>query len=209
MSEETEGHYLTQRELFNELIKSRIQGAMTNELGRMFYLLASKYSNHRWFVRYYHLKTDLIAAGVEACCRSFTKYKPYKDKARVWDEETVLTFDHTVNNNCFAYFTTSIHNAFLSVLKAEYNQSNIMNKVKVDHGYDASFGYTDMIETQEAKEKEEREEEAKNHTAVMETLSFSDEQGWQRISNDATVENESSDRAGLVGDDDDEEVNNE
>lgn len=177
--ENTEGHYLTQRDLFNEIIKSRIQGEMTNELGRMFYLLSLKYSNHRWFVRYYHLKNDLIAAGVEACCRSFTKYKPYKDSKRVWDEKTPLTFDHTIHNNCFAYFTTSIHNNFLSVLKAEYKQSNIMNEVKLSHGYEASFGYTEMIEEQEAKEAEEQKEENQKPSSLS-TVEFNkDDLTWE------------------------------
>lgn len=171
------GHYLTQRELFDKIIESRIKGKISDELGEMFYLITTKYSNHRNFVRYYHIKNDLIAAGVEACCKAYAKYRPYKDKNIEWDGETPLVFDHNIHNNSFAYFTTAIHHNFIGVLKAEYKQSNIMNEMRLENGLDASFGYEDMITEREEREKDLIEEE--RNTTKPKTLDFRNRGLWE------------------------------
>jgi len=191
MSEEN--FYLTQRELFDELIKCRIKGEISDTLGSMFVLLSAKYSNHRNFVRYYHLKKDLVAAGCEACCRAFSKFRPYKDKSITWDEETHIVFDHNIHNNSFAYFTTAIHNNFLSVVKSEYNQSNIMNEMRLDNGLDASFGYEDMVAEKEAREKAERLSEEESEVKTMKSLTFDDQSVWYGFSEDDSLVDEEED----------------
>lgn len=173
MSEEN--FYLTQRELFDEIMACRINdGKISNKLGEMFILLSTKYSNHRFFVRYYHIKQDLIAAGMEACCKAFYKFRPHKDKEIEWDEKTSIVFDHNIHNNSFAYFTTAIHHNFLSVVKKEYNQSNILNEMRLDNGMDASMGYEEMINDKEAKERLEDDEGV---TAIR-TLDFTEQSVW-------------------------------
>jgi len=156
---EQKKEYLTQRELFEEIIKCRIDGQISNKLGSMFMKLSSKVANHYKFVRYIHIREDLIAAGAMACCKAFEKFHPYKDKDIDWDEETPIEYDYLIHSNSFAYMTSSIWNAFLQVLKREYKFSNVVNASRIKEGYDASFGYTDMIAEQEEELRQNRIDE--------------------------------------------------
>lgn len=191
---DTDNFYITQRELFDEIIICRIKGKISNKLGTMFQLLSTKYSNHRNFVRYYHLKPDLIAAGCEACCKAFVKFRPHKDKDIIWDEQSTIEFDHNIHNNSFAYFTTAIHNNFLTIVKAEYRQSNILNEMRLDNGLDASFGYTDMMSDKEEKEREEALE-----ARTIRAVDFSDMSVWDDFSEeDSLVDGEHDDDSLIV-----------
>lgn len=181
MTEETnkDNFYLTGQDLFDEIIKCRINDhKISNTLGEMFFLLSTRYSNHRNFVRYYHIKQDLIAAGVEACCKAFYKFRPYKDKEIVWDEQTSLEFDHNIHNNSFAYFTTAIHHNFLAIVKKEYAQSNILNEMRLNNDMDASFGYLEMMSDKEEKERAERLEEEGEDIRSIRALSFDEQSVW-------------------------------
>ncbi len=150
-------NYLSQSELYNAIIDARIKGYMTRELGEKFMLLASKCANHRYFVRYHHLKEEIIAIGAAACCKAFPKFKPFKDKEAQWDEQTPIEYDHNVCSNSFSFFTTVIFNDIIHFLKKEYKQSNIINEKRLASGLDASYGYVDMISSKEANEKEEQD----------------------------------------------------
>lgn len=167
-------HYLPQKDFFDELVQSRTKGEISNKLGEMFLLLARKYSNHRNFVRYYHIKDDLIAIGAAACVKGFTKFRPYKDPTNVWDEQSPITYDHNTCSNALAFFTTIIHNDLIAFLKKEYNQSNIMNEKRLESGLDASFGYVEMISEAEAKERAERMAEDSYEDAAPEMDDFKD-----------------------------------
>lgn len=182
---DTDNFYLTQRDLFDEIIKCRISGKISDKLGVMFQLLSTKYSNHRNFVRYYHLKTDLIAAGCEACCKAFVKFRPHKDKDVVWDEETPIVFDHNIHNNSFAYFTTAIHNNFLTIIKAEYKQSNILNEMRLDNGLDASFGFLEMSAEKEAQDK--LDSEGDDVDDVVRSVDFMSQSVWHNFGGDDSL----------------------
>ena len=177
--------YLTGKELFDEIIKCRIKGRISNDLGMMFQLLSTKYSNHRNFVRYYHLKSDLIAAGCEACCKAFIKFRPYKDKEIEWDEATPIDFDHNIHNNSFADFTTAIHNNFLTIIKAEYRQSNILNEMRLDNGLEASLGFLEMSAEKEAQDK--LDAEADNVENVIESVDFMRQSVWENFGGDDSL----------------------
>lgn len=165
MSEKKPKHYLTNSDFYTELMTCRYNGTgISDKLSEMFMLLCEKYTNHRNFVRYYHLKDDLVCAGLVACVRCYEKFRPFKckDASAEWEaNKTPIVYHHEHCSNTFAYFTSSIRNAFIGVLKEEYNQSNIVNKMRVGEGLDASYGYVDMIKEEEEEEKRLREEEAR------------------------------------------------
>lgn len=151
--------YLTQRELFEEIIKCRIEGQISEKLGAMFIKLSSKLANHYKFVRYAHIREDLISMGSMACCKAFQKFHPYKDKDIPWDEETPIEYDYLTHSNSFAYMTSSIWNAFLQLLKKEYAFTNAVNASRLEEGHDASFGYNDMISEREEEIRQQRMDE--------------------------------------------------
>lgn len=163
--------YLSQRDLFEEIIKCRIENRMSDKLGQMFMTLSKKYANHRNFVRYYHLHADMAAIGAAACCKGFYKFRPHKDKNIVWDEQTPIVYDHNIHNNAFAFFTTIIRHDFIAFLKKEYDQSNITNEMRLNNGLDASFGYTEMIAEKEKREQEKRPK----------SISFEDQSVWDEF----------------------------
>lgn len=183
-------NYLSQSELYNAVIDARIKGYITNDLGEKFMLLATKCANHRNFVRYHHLKEEIIAIGAAACCKAFLKFRPYKDKEIVWDEQTPITYDHNVCSNIFSFFTTVIFNDIIHFLKKEYKQSNIINEKRLEQGLDASFGYVDMVSEKEASDKSEESEERIDPYASQTVWQGADEEessddqiiDWQDVS---------------------------
>lgn len=155
MSDNKPKHYISQKEFFDSLIDSRIRGYMTNEFGAYIITLCEKYATHRNFNRYYHLRDDLVASAIRACCNGFYKYRPFRDASIVWDEQTPLEYDYTIHNNLFAFMSTCAHNSMLQTVQSEYGQSNIINEMKLTQGMEASYGYTEAMKSKEEKEKEE------------------------------------------------------
>lgn len=190
--------YLKPHIFFNETLSSLRDDKMSNKLGIMFQLLSTKYNNSHMFVRYSHVREDMIATGCLACVKGFDKFEPYNklglaiknglleqsdedpsvfsysDSGEMitfhfqdikqhkqpiaqmlkefeksndlegWDGE-ILEYDHKICNNPFAFFTTCIHNSLLLFLKKEYQERNIFNKIKIQEGLEADFGYLEMI----------------------------------------------------------------
>lgn len=190
--------YLKPTNFFNETLDSLRNDQMSNKLGIMFQLLSTKYNNSHMFVRYSHVREDMIATGVLACVKGFDKFEPYnklglaiknglleqseedpsifsyKDNGETvtfhfqdikqhkqpitlmlqefeknndlegWDGED-LDYDHKICNNPFAFFTTCVHNSLLLFLKKEYQARNIFNKIKIQEGLEADFGYLEMV----------------------------------------------------------------
>lgn len=134
--------YLTNKNLMYELEKSKEQGYMTDELGKMFMLLAERYTSHRFFVRYPPgFKEELVSTGVLACCKAWESFDPSRQ----------------THPNPFAFFTTCVHNAFVQLCKKEYNQKNIVNALKVDEGMNPDHGYQEIIDEKDEKEKRDKE----------------------------------------------------
>lgn len=156
MTENKNKNYLEPGKFFSEMIDCLIRGEMSNELGEMFTLVASRYTNHREFVRYIHLKDDLTALGVVACCESFSKFRPLKGQDQ-WDGVTKVDYHHTTCNNPHAFFTTCIRNKWLQFLKKEYNCRNAVNGLRVKNGLDPDYGYSEMMKDKEEKAKKDAE----------------------------------------------------
>lgn len=150
-------NYLEPSVFYAEVVKCLIDGKMSNELGEMFTLVSTRYTNHRHFVRYYHLKEDLIATGAMACCKSFSKFEPLKRSEPEWDGKTPIDYHYTRCNNPFAFFTTCVRNEWLQFLKKDYRSKNAVNALRVANGLDADYGYNDMIQNQEAEKARSNE----------------------------------------------------
>jgi hypothetical protein len=160
-------NYIEPSDFFRATLESINQGEVSEELARMFMALSDKYVNHPKFVRYFHLREDLIATGIMACCRAYDKFRPDRNlltrdgegeiidsEAVEWDGK-IVDYDHTQHYNPFAFFTSVVHNAIIQVLKKEYNQRNIVNAIRLEEGLDADYGYVEMIKETEDREKEE------------------------------------------------------
>jgi hypothetical protein len=154
-------HYLSSADFFAAIIESRIEGKISNKLAMMFVLLAERNVNHRNFVRYHHIRADLVQTGQLEGVIAFEKFRPFKSKedSDLWEEnKETIEYHHDHCSNSFAYFTTCIRHALIKFLKSEYNESNIINKTRLDSGLDASYGYLDMMAEQEARDNDESDE---------------------------------------------------
>lgn len=160
MTDKKSEHYLSSGEFFTAIIESKISGEISTKLGQMMILLSERNANHRNFVRYHHLRDDIIAIGQLACLKGFENFRPFKDleRSQEWAlDMQPIDYNYEYCSNSFAFFTTCIRNAIIQFLKQEYNFSNIKNKKRVELGLDASFGYIDMIKDQEDAAKAEQD----------------------------------------------------
>jgi len=182
-------HYLDAGEMFDETLVCLRKEEISDKLGKMFYQLAEKFVNHPNFVRYHHIREDLISYAVLGCIKGFSRFMPYRNilerdehgeiissTKQEWNGEHV-EYNYLTCNNPFAYYTTTANNEILQFLKSEYKQKNISNKMKLSMGIDADEGYRDMIREQEA-------EKALNEPDVYEDENSNvDENGieWEKL----------------------------
>lgn len=165
MQDKKTKNYIEPQDFFRETILSLQRDEPTDKLAVMFMKLCTKYANHPNFVRYHHIRDDLISVGVLACLKGLPKFRPYRNdltraengeiltSTRVEWHGEMLEYDYRICNNPFAFFTKCAHNELLQMLKAEYNFKNVLNKVRLENGLDADEGYTEMVREREAAEK--------------------------------------------------------
>ncbi len=134
--------YLSNKAFYKELMASQKRGVMSNELGRMFIILANKYSSH-WRFSQYTYRDELVGNGIKACCEAFMKFNCKKSR------------------NPFAFFTQVIHNAFLQILNREKRHQRIRDQLLLDHAMDPSNSYLEFLEAEDAVPEPEDKEEAK------------------------------------------------
>lgn len=116
--------YLSNKEMFKELVECQERGIISDKLGKMFILLATHYATKPKFSGYSY-RDEFVDSGITACCVAFMKFNP---------ERSV---------NTFAYFTTCIHNSFLQILNKEKTQREIRDKLLLDAEMTPSFGYSE------------------------------------------------------------------
>lgn len=163
----SEDFYLPPEKFFAGVIKAKQAGRVTDELGAMFMMLAEKIANHRYWIRYNHLRDDIISESIFACMKGFKSFEPYTKPhreaiGRGWEGEDV-DYNYTFCNNPHAWFTTCCMNNLRQFMGREYNQRNIHNKMRIENGLDPSFGYAEMVADLEAEAKE-KAAEAKDET---------------------------------------------
>ncbi len=132
-------HYLSNRNLLEELKKSNEQLQMTNELAKMLTLLCNKYSKRGNFVNYTYIE-DMQSYAMLMLVKSWS------------------SFDVQKSNNPFAFFTQCIKNSFIQYLNQEKKHRDIRDALLVDNGMSPSFHFQD-----ESKDNKELENELKNH----------------------------------------------
>lgn len=97
--------YIKNENMLNEMKKFKETGEKSEELGKMFLLLAKRYSDKGSFSGY-SWKDDMICEAVLTCIRY------------------MHNFDETVESpNPFAYFSRVIHNSFLNYISNQKKHS--------------------------------------------------------------------------------------
>ena len=120
--------YLSNKEMFTELILCQERELVSDKLARMFMLLSKRYATKPNFVGYSYIDEAISLANVN-CVAALHK------------------FDKEKGENAFAYFTSVIHNSFLAVLKSEKNAQRVRDELLVSSGLNPSFGYQDSQST--------------------------------------------------------------
>lgn len=165
--------------MFDELLTCLQNDQMSEELGRMVILFSTNLAKHRNFIRYGHMKDDIIQTAVLGCVKSWFKFRPMRNLILERDEEgkvsksekvewdgKIARYDYNIHNSPFAFFTTCARNEILQYLKTyHYKQKNIMNEMLVEIGEEADYGYTEMM-----KAKEEAEQDIYNENSDDEKL---------------------------------------
>lgn len=114
--------YLSNKEMFEELIICQKMNVVSDKLGKMFIILATRYSTKPNFSGYSY-RSELVNSGIVACVAALHK------------------FDSNKSENPFAYFTSINHNAFIQILNKEKRQQEIRDQLLVNNSYDPSFAY--------------------------------------------------------------------
>lgn len=117
-------NYLNNADLMKEIIKSREQNKMTDELAKMFMVLAKRYASKGRFVNYTY-NEDLQAFALLTGCKVWRSFNPEK------------------GNNPFAYFTQVFKAAFLQFDNNERKQRDIRDAKLIDLGSSPSYSFTD------------------------------------------------------------------
>jgi DNA-directed RNA polymerase specialized sigma24 family protein len=100
-------NYINNKNLLAELRTYEETGERTEELGRMFLLLAKRYSDRGNFAGY-SWKDDMICEAVMTCIKYMHNFKTEIE-----------------NPNPFAYFSRIIHNSFLNYIAKQKTHSKI------------------------------------------------------------------------------------
>ena len=116
--------YLSNNEMFKEVIKCQLDDQISDKLGRMFMIMSRRIATKPNFSGYSY-KEEMIGNGVVACCGALHKFDPDK------------------STNTFAYYTSIIHNAFIQILNKEKKQQDIRDALLVNQNMTPSFGYAE------------------------------------------------------------------
>lgn len=111
--------YITNDVLLPEVKRAKAIGKVTNELGKMFILIAERFARHPSFSGY-TFREDMVAFAVTNLCANGLK------------------FDTDRYDNPFNYYTTAIYHSFLQYLAEEKKQRNIRDMMLIEHGANPS-----------------------------------------------------------------------
>lgn len=183
-------NYIEPTEFFDEMLDCMQKEKVSHKMAKIIMMLSERRINHRMFVRYVHIREDLISIGIEACLKGFMKFRPMRniliyseetqeliDKIPVlWDGKK-MQYDYTIHNNPYSFFSKVIENACLQYLKREYNQRNIVNKIKLENGINPDFGYLDSESNHSFDENE----------TLFNNLEFDDQHDESKVDSDDIV----------------------
>lgn len=154
-------NYLNNRDLLEEVTKSKQQGEMTQKLASMLQLLVARYAKKGNWVNYSY-NDDMQAYAMLMLVRT-------------WD-----SFDPEKSSNPFAFFTQCVKNSFIQYLNQEKRQRDIRDEKLIDEGLSPSFTYQMEHEQQENSTAAiEDEEDYYYHEQVAEDINKGAEQNFE------------------------------
>lgn len=153
-------NYLNNADMLEQVILSKQQGKITDELAKMFILLARRFASRPNFSGYSY-RDEMEANAILQLTKEWR------------------SFDETRYSNAFSYYTQCCYTAFVSVLNAEKKNRRIRDKMMVENGLDPSFSYQqehaadfeadlqpgEILDINPVKYKEETEPRALGYTA--------------------------------------------
>jgi len=128
--------YLNNKDLLAQVIISKEEGKMSNELAKMLTLLTARYGKKGNFANYTY-NEDMQAYAMMMLVRTWNSFDPAK------------------SNNPFAFFTQCIKNSFIQYLNQEKRQRVIRDEILVDKGLTPSYNYQMEYESQRPAHDEE------------------------------------------------------
>lgn len=125
-------NYLSNKNLLQEVIASKEQSQMSDELAKMLMLLVAKYGKKGNWAGYTY-NEDMQGYALMHLMNSWKSFNPEK------------------SNNPFAFFTQCIKNSFIQFLNREKSQRNIRDALMVDAGLDPSWTYQEEHKAQSSE----------------------------------------------------------
>lgn len=144
-------NYINNKDLLAEVIKSKEQGKMTDEFGKMMLLLVKRYSSQGCYSGYTYVD-DMEAYALMTVCKVWNSFNPEK------------------SNNPFAYFTQTIKRAFWQYLHQEERHRDIRDEMLMQEGELPSHTYMDKYAENNFNNEYEESIKLKTITEGFETL---------------------------------------
>jgi hypothetical protein len=171
--------YLPPDAFFEELLRSKIDGKVSDRLARMFMLLAEKTTQHRYWSRYTHIKQDMISEAVLVCVsKGFAKFKPFPDGVD-WDGKSIVKYNYLTCYNPHAFFTKCIFNALKAFMKAEYGVTNVRNKIRLENGLETTYGYDTVLEKEFGVDGDDEKSPFENQEYEDDPVAIDDYEGHE------------------------------
>lgn len=115
-------NYLNNKDLMHQVMLSKEQDQMTDELAKMLQMLCKKYASRGQFANYTY-NEDMQAYAMMMLVRTWRSFNPEK------------------SNNPFAFFTQCVKNSFIQMLNQEKRQRTVRDELLVDKGMNPSYAY--------------------------------------------------------------------
>lgn len=142
---EKKKNYLNNRDLLAQVMLSKKQERMTNELAKMLQMLCRRYARKGNFVNYTY-NDDMQAYAMLMLVRTWNSFDPKK------------------SNNPFAFFTQCIKHSFIQYLNQEKKQRDVRDELMLKAGLSPSFSYVlDQAERELVNEGCENDEQNNSH----------------------------------------------
>jgi len=114
--------YLNNKDLLKQVVLSKEQGTMNDELAKMLMMLTSKYAKRSNFIGY-SFNEDMQGYALMQLVKTWSSFNCEK------------------YDNPFAYYTQSIKNSFKQFLNKEKIQRIVRDELLVDTGLNPSYTY--------------------------------------------------------------------
>ena len=111
MGKKKGNYYVNNKELLKEIVEYKETGVISEELGRMIFMIAKNYANKGSFSGY-TWKEDMISEAMLTCIKYMHNFNPDKQKYP----------------NPFAYITQICRNAFLNFIRKQKRHGEIKDR---------------------------------------------------------------------------------